>query len=353
MAQPVSLPHIWPPRRLPAVLRLAPLLVALAGALAVATIYGDVDLPAGETLSIILTKLGLMHSSWPAQDVAIIWSIRFPRVVGVAFIGAALALAGLLFQAVLRNPLADPYVIGTSAGAQVGVTVVLISGLSFSFLGFGPLQIASFAGALATVLFVYGLARTSGRTPVVTLLLAGFVLSSFLISTTLFLAEAFNQVQEIMGWTLGGVSISRWSQLGVAAPTIVAAGCVTFVLSRRLDAVLLGEEQAMHLGVRVERLKIVAIVMAALLTAMAVTLAGIVPFVGLVVPHACRMIYGPAHRLLVPAAALGGATFLVVTDLVARTILAPNMMPLGVMAAVIGAPFFLHLLRRTRREYAL
>jgi iron complex transport system permease protein len=353
MDQPASLSPWTPPRRLPAALKLLPLVCALLAALCLATALGDVDIPAGETLSIILTRLGIAHATWPAQDVAIIWWIRFPRVVGVGLVGAALGLAGLLFQAVLRNPLADPYVIGTAAGAQLGVTIALLAGATFSILGFGALQLAAFAGAIVTVFLVYGLARTGGRTPVVTLLLAGFVLSSFLISGTMFLAEASNRVDQMLSWTLGGVSIDHWSQLGVAAPAVVVGAAVCFLFARQLDAVLLGEEQALHLGVPVEQLKVAAILLAALLTGVAVTLSGIVPFVGLVIPHAARLVYGPGHRVLVPAVALGGATFLVLTDLVARTVLAPTLMPLGIMAAILGAPFFLHLLRRARREYGL
>jgi iron complex transport system permease protein len=326
---------------------------ALLAALCLATALGDVDIPAGETVSIILTRLGILHAAWPAQDVAIIWWIRFPRVVGVGLVGAGLALAGLLFQAVLRNPLADPYVIGTAAGAQLGVTIALLTGAAFSVFGFGPLQLAAFVGAIATVFLVYGLARTGGRTPVVTLLLAGFVLSSFLISGTMFLAEATNRVDQIMVWTLGGVAIDHWSQLVVAVPVVLGGAALAFLFARQFDAVLLGEEQAMHLGVPVEQVKIGAILLAALLTGMAVTLSGIVPFVGLVVPHAARLVYGPGHRVLVPAVALGGATFLVITDLIARTVLAPNLMPLGIMAAILGAPFFLHLLRRARHEYGV
>jgi iron complex transport system permease protein len=355
MAQSLSIPRADQARTVPLTVRLLPLLGALIVSIVAATIFGDVNVPVGETLSIIGTHLHLfhIHTGWSAGDDAIIWSIRLPRVVGVAFIGAALALAGLLFQAVLRNPLADPYVIGTAAGAQLGVTAAILSPLAFSFLGFGPLQIAAFAGAVLTVMLVYGLARTGGRTSLVTLLLGGFVMSSFLISATTFLAEASHRTEEILTWTLGGVSISQWGQLGVGVPVVVAGAAVCALLARQLDVILLGEEQAMHVGVRVERLKIGAIVLASLLTAIAVTLSGIVPFVGLVVPHTARIIYGPAHRVLVPAVALGGATFLVLTDLIARTILAPTEIPLGIMAAILGAPFFLHLLRRSRREYGL
>lgn len=317
--------------------------------------FGAVSLPAGETLSIVLYKLGILreHPWWSAGDEAIVWSIRLPRVLGVALIGSALGLAGLLFQAVLRNPLADPYVIGTSAGAQLGVTAAIISPISFSLLGFGSIQVAAFAGALLTVATVYLLARTGGRTPVVTLLLAGFVLSSFLISATSFLAAASHRLDQILSWTLGGVAVTGWEQLGVAAPTILVCAVLAGILSRYLDTLLLGEEGAMHLGVPVERLKVGAVVLAALLTATAVTLSGIVAFVGLVVPHAARLIFGAGHRVLVPATALGGATFLVLADLAARMVLAPTEIPLGIMAAILGAPFFLHLLRQSRRAYGI
>ena len=329
---------------------------ALIVALALAMMVGTVTISPQETGQILLYKLGLYgnHATWPSTDQAIVWEIRLPRVMAAALVGAALGTAGTLFQAVLRNPLADPYVIGTSAGAQLGVAIAFLFPVQIVFLRFGPLQVLAFAGALLTVLFVYTLARTGGRTAVVTLLLAGFVVSSFLISGTTFLMMAGNRMNEVMTWTMGGgIDVTDLAQLAGVGPLILAAVFAAYLLAARLDVLLLGEEHAMHLGIRVERLKLGAIVLASLLTGLAVALAGIVAFVGLVVPHTARMIFGPGHRLLVPTSAAGGALFLVLADALARVVLRPTVVPLGVITAVVGAPFFLHLLRRARRDYAL
>ncbi|HLJ67136.1 MAG TPA: iron ABC transporter permease [Chloroflexota bacterium] len=328
--------------------------VALAGSLLLGLLFGPVHVPPGSVVGIVAHHLGIYQEApnWgPAED-QIVWNIRLPEVLAAALVGAALSLAGALFQAVLRNPLADPYVIGTSAGAQLGVTIALILPIQFAVAGFGSVQILAFAGALATVLLVYLLARSGGTTPVVTLILAGFVTSSFLVSVTSFLAVVSTHMSQIVTWTMGGVQVGEWGQLGLIAPIILVACGVALMLSPQLDALLLGEEQAAHLGIRVERLKLGAVVVASLVTALAVTLAGIVAFVGLIIPHAVRLVYGPGHRVLLPAAAALGGTFVVLVDLLARTVVAPTQLPLGVMTAVVGAPFFLHLLRRGRREYA-
>lgn len=335
--------------------RLALLPGVLTVAMLLALFFGTVTLSPTETLQILLHRMGLYTGrvTWPATDEAIIWSIRLPRVLAGALVGAALGVAGTLFQAVLRNPLADPYIIGTSAGAQLGVSIMLLVPIDVGVFGFGPVQVAAFCGATVTVLFVYGLARTHGRTPVVTLLLAGFVVSSFLISLSSFLISVSNHMTQVMNWTMGSVDVSEFSQLGLTGPLVIGAALLAFALAHQMDVVLLGEAQAAHLGIRVERLKIAGIVLGALLTALAVSLAGVVPFVGLIVPHTARLLYGPAHRILVPTAALGGALFVVLVDLIARTVIAPTEIPLGVMTAVVGAPFFLHLLRRSRRDYAV
>jgi iron complex transport system permease protein len=302
-----------------------------------------------------LYKFGLYagHHDWSAADQSIVWDLRLPRVIAAALVGGSLGVAGALFQAVLRNPLADPYVIGTSAGAQLGVTVALVLSVSYTVAGFGAVQVCAFIGALLTVFFVYALARTAGQTPIVTLILAGFVVSSFLISGATFLMMATGRTNEVVGWTMGSLDVSDLSQVAVSGPLILLAACGAVLLWRQLDVMMLGEEPARHLGVRIESVKLLAIVLGALLTALAVGLAGIIPFVGLVVPHAVRLVYGPAHRVLIPAAGLAGAVFVVLADLVARVAIAPTPVPLGVVTVVIGAPFFLHLLRRSRRAYAL
>lgn len=338
---------------------LAPLPVVLLGVLILALMVGSVAIPPSTVIQILLHKTGLDTGrvTWSAGTESIIWQIRLPRVLGVALVGGALALAGALFQAVLRNPLADPYVIGTSAGAQLGVTAVFILPIQLSVDGFGAPQLAAFAGALLTVLFVYSLARVGGTVPVVTLILAGFVVSSFLISTTTFLTflgpNIGDRLTQVLDWTLGGVQIDAWSQLAVTAPLVLAGAGLAILLAHPLNLVLLGESQAAHLGLRVERLKLAVIALAAFLTALAVTLAGVVAFVGLVVPHAMRLIYGPGHRVLLPASCLAGATFVVLCDLLARVVVAPTEIPLGVVTAILGAPFFLYLLRRSRRDYGV
>lgn len=335
--------------------RLGILAAALLAAGVAGVLYSSTTIAPAETIRILLAGLGLYggHRTWPLTDALIIWQLRVPRVAAAALVGGGLAVAGALYQAVLRNPLADPYVIGTAAGAQLGMIVSLLLPVQIAVLGFGTLQVFAFAAALATVMLVYGLARTGGRTPIVTLLLAGFVLSSFLISASTFLMMVSDRFEQAMEWTMGSLDVSEMSQLTVVGPIMLLLVGGAILLSRPLDVMVLGEEQAGHLGIHVERLKLVAVLVATLLTALAVTLAGIVAFVGLVAPHAVRLVYGPSHRLLIPASALAGAIFVVIADLISRVALAPVPIPLSIVTAVIGAPLFLHLLRRSRRAYGV
>jgi len=293
--------------------------------------------------------------TWSPQDEAIFFAIRLPRVAGAAAVGAALAGAGVLFQGLLRNPLADPYALGVSGGAALGGAAGFLLSLSFGVLGFSPVPLLAFVGAMAAMFIVYGLARVGGRAPIINLLLAGFAISAIMGYSVSFLLILNDRLQlnlpRVYSWLLGGIAVTQWSQLALVAPLVLVALTGGWMLGYTLDAFGLGEEAAQQLGIRVERDKRAIIVLGSLLTAAAVAVGGLIGFVGLFAPHVTRMIVGPSHRRLLPAAALVGATFLVLADLLARAVMAPTEIPVGILTAFVGGPFFLWLLRRERREY--
>ncbi|HET8844678.1 MAG TPA: iron chelate uptake ABC transporter family permease subunit [Ktedonobacteraceae bacterium] len=347
---------------LPTWITLPSLVLLLLAALLLGVSFGSTAIPFGAILQVLLNGTGLFHFArqWDPATEIIIWQLRLPLVVGVALVGAALAVAGTLFQAILRNPLADPFLIGTSSGAALGATIAFVIpfAAASAYSEFFPLtSLLAFLGAILTVFVVYLLAHSGGETPVVTLLLAGVVLNAVLVAAQTVLltfAPAGSQLRGIaavFNWLSGGVSVTGWS------PVILVGGIISFgillalLLSGVLDAFGLGEESAAYLGLHVERYKLLVIGLASLITAAAVSISGLIGFVGLVTPHILRLILGPRHRLLVPASALGGAIFLILANLLARAILAPNVLPDGVFTALIGAPFFLFLLRKSRRTY--
>ncbi len=336
-------------------------MAVLLGMLIVAVVQGAalgaVPIPPSRVLEIALDGIpGLgIEGSWSAAESAIVRDVRLPRVATAAAVGAALALAGVLFQGLLRNPLADPYVIGTAAGAALGATVanLLPAASLFALQGFTLVPPAAFLGALGAVLLVYQLSRVGPRTPIVTLLLAGFALSSILTASVAFLWLTSDvTLRRAMFWTLGGLSSSGWAQLMVVVPLVAGAALAARYFTGDLNALQLGEEAAAHVGVEVERRKLILLAIGSLLTAAAVSISGLIGFVGLVIPHIARLLLGPDHRTLIPAAALIGAGFLVAVDVLARTVMAPQEIPVGILTALIGAPFFLYLLRKTKREYS-
>jgi iron complex transport system permease protein len=333
------------------------LFVGLLIALVFATTIGSVPISAENIVQITLNSTGLFHfrQTWDTTDEIIIFQLRLPHVVGAALVGAALATGGVLFQGLLRNPLGDPYLIGISAGAGLGVTVGFAIPTSLIFLGFGQVAAFAFVGAVVAVMLVYWLARVGGRTPVVSLLLAGMVVTALMNAIQALLLYLYPGLQlrlrPVIGWLWGGIAVQDWGQVGLAALLIVGGILIALSFSTTLNALALGEEGATYLGINVERQKTLLIAVASLLTAASVTIAGLVGFVGLVVPHALRLLIGPSHRLLLPASALGGALFLVIADLLARALIAPSELPLGVLTALVGGPFFLYLLRRSGREY--
>jgi iron complex transport system permease protein len=333
---------------------LAILFALLIFAILIATAFGAVAMPVNTVAAIVIQHTFGIAPGVPidAAQESIVWELRLPRVLGAAFVGAALAAAGVLFQGLLRNPMADPYLLGTSGGAALAATIALLLPLSAGVLGFTFVPGAAFIGALTAVLLVYQIARVGARTPITTLLLSGFAVSSMMAAAMSFLMLLNqNTLARVVLWTMGGISASNWDALVIVAGMILLGFIAAFGLASDLNAFLLGEEQAAALGVVVERQKFFALVVGALLTGTAVAISGLVGFVGLIVPHVVRLLCGPDHRLLLPASFLGGALFLVVADLIARTVLAPSELPLGVVTAIIGSPFFIYLLRRSKREY--
>jgi len=342
--------------------RLVLILLLLGGGLValllLASAFGAVTIPLPDILKMALNKVAVFDFpfTWRAVDETIIFQIRLPRVVGGALVGAALATAGVLFQGLLRNPMADPYIIGTSAGAALGATIAMTLPINLAFLGFGLVPVAAFIGALATVILVYNLARVGGKTPIISMLLAGFVVSALLAAVMAFMISMSNRfdlnLHSVYSFLMGHISITSWGQIAIIAPLVIGGIIGARFFAFHLNAFSLGEEGAAYVGIEVERDKILILALGSLLTAAAVSISGLVGFVGLVVPHAVRLSLGPDHRFLLPASALAGAAFLVIADLLARTLLAPVEIPVGVITAIVGAPVFIYLLRHARREYA-
>jgi len=280
-------------------------------------------------------------------------AMRVSRVLLAVVAGAGLSVAGVIFQALLRNPLAEPYVLGVSSGAGVGAALAIVLGLG-GVLGVWAVPGFAFAGALLTILLVCALARQAGGAmPVQTLLLSGVVTSAVLGSVLMFMVSAApsEKLHNIMWWLLGNLQVADWALLRIVAALVAVGLAVTMLLARDLNVMTLGDEPARHLGLHVERSRKLFFVVASLMAGATVASCGLIGFVGLIVPHTLRMALGPDHRRLVPAAALSGATFLVLADSFARTAIAPLEIPIGVVTALLGGPFFLIMLRRRKSSY--
>jgi len=312
------------------------------------------QLPIGppEVVGSLLRAAGI-DNAWAPVDPLIeqtLWQIRLPRVVMSVAVGALLAVAGAVMQAIFANPLAEPGVVGVSSGAAVGAAIAITIGAT-AFGSWGSALFA-FAGGLAATLVVYAAARSQGRTEAVTLLLTGIAVNAFAgaaLALLMFVGDTASR-EQIIFWQLGSMNGTRWSEVAITVVVGTAAAAATIGLARRYDLLALGDRTAAHLGVKIERLRLVSIVLVALLTGVAVAFVGIIAFVGLVVPHVARMLLGPSNRVLLPVSLIGGATMLVYADLLARTIVPAADLPIGVLTSLIGGPFFFWLIRRNRRR---
>jgi iron complex transport system permease protein len=328
-------------------------LASLTAALVAGIVLGSVNLAPAETVAILLRRvLGLdIPVTWTPAAEVIVMDLRLPRVLTAMIVGTGLAVAGATFQGLLRNPLADPYVLGTASGAALGAAVAVLIPVRAVILEFGLLHGLAFVGALASVTLVYRLSRTSPLGPLTGLLLTGYAVGSLLaagLAMAMYLSGA--GLRQIFTYLLGSFDSASWIRFAVAAPLILLGSGFILLRARALNGFLLGEEAAAHLGVDVRRERAVLLALASLVTAASVAIAGLIGFVGLVVPHLVRLLVGPNARFVLPISALFGASLLAVADVIARLL---NGIPVGVVTAVIGAPFFLALLRRARTGYEL
>jgi cobalamin transport system permease protein len=339
-------------------LRRRPVLVAAAGvvllavALGAGLALGNVALPLGDTLAVLGHRLLGWPAAvtWPASTETIVLELRLPRIVAAMAVGTGLALAGVTYQGILRNPLADPYVLGTASGAALGAAVGVLVPVQVAILGLGLVNLLAFVGALAAVALVYRVSG-GGRGSTTAVLLTGYAVGSLLaagLSMAMFLSGA--NLRQIFFYLLGSFATVGWGQLTVGVPLIAAGSVLLLMQARTLNALLLGDDTAHNLGIDVGRQRTLLLATATLVTAACVSLAGLIGFVGLVVPHVVRLVVGPNARLVLPLSALYGASFLAFADLAARM---PGELPVGIITAVVGAPFFLALLHRFRSGYEL
>ncbi|MGE7911117.1 FecCD family ABC transporter permease [Lysinibacillus xylanilyticus] len=282
----------------------------------------------------------------------ILWKIRLPRVLLAGLVGASLAIAGAAFQGLLKNPLADPYTLGVSSGASVGAVLTIFFSISLPIVGHFTLPTFSMIGAILTMVAVMGFARIVDRSlKMETLILTGVIFSSFLGSLiSLMIALSGEELRQVIGWLLGSVSMRGWPYVQMIIPFVIIGSIMLWTQRRELNVLLYGEERAKHLGVNVKRSKYIILVGGSMLTGAAVAVSGTIGFVGLVVPHMTRMVWGSDHRHLLPLSFLNGATLLIICDLIARTIIVPRELPIGVITAFIGAPVFSYIFYKQRRS---
>jgi iron complex transport system permease protein len=310
---------------------------------------GSVRIPFTTVWQILISHLPLVNlsSDWSSTTDMIVVGIRLPRIFMAGMVGAALGVAGATYQGLFRNPLADPYLIGVAQGASLGAVAGFL--IPWSLESFSLIPILAFCGAIGAVSVVYLAGRVGKASPMTTLILAGVAIGAFLVSITSYLILiAPDKMPGIMAWLMGRFSMASWEQLKWISPYIIVGTIVILLFARPLNVLQLDEEQAQQLGINVERTKLILLVAATLITAAAVCFVGTIGFVGIIVPHAIRLIWGPDHRTLLPLSAVGGAILMILADTISRTAIPPTEIPVGVITAFIGAPFFIILLRRKK-----
>jgi len=329
-----------------------PTLLLLALALLLSVAVGSVFIPPATLLALFQAQFsGAELADWLKPYATILFALRLPRTALIAVTGAALAGSGAAYQGLFRNPLADPFLIGVASGAGLGAILAMTNKAQASVLGLYAVPIAAFIGALGTVLIVYELARVGRALPVTNLILAGVAISSFATAATSFLMiNATGELRSALVWLMGGSTMSGWQPVWAQLPYVAIGLGVLLTMGHALNVMQVGDEQAMQLGLPVERVRAIVILAASLTTAAAVSFAGVIGFVGLIVPHVVRMLWGSDYRRLLPLSVLTGAALLLIADVLARVIMAPQELPVGIIMSLAGAPFFLWVLRRSKNQ---
>ena len=332
------------------------LFIFLILSMGISLMIGSANIGIDETLKIIGSRIPILKNFVDESNInsnvgLIIFKVRLPRIILGSLVGASLAICGAVFQGVFKNPMADPYVLGVSSGAALGATLTIVFGVSASFVGVSVTMMGAFIGSLIATIVVHLISSIGGKTPTTTLLLSGIALNLFLSSLiSLMMSLNRDQVERIVFWTMGSLASANGTK-NIIVGIALMIGLVVFIShSKDLNLMLLGEDTAKNLGVNTEITKILLMVVASLVTGAAVSVSGIIGFVGIIVPHGVRLIIGPDHRKLLPLSALSGAVFLVITDTFARIIVAPGELPIGVVTSVFGAPYFMLLLYRKKKS---
>ena len=323
------------------------LVLILLSAIVIAGSLGSAGISFPDVVKIIVSPIPSIGDGIKDTSRIIIWKIRLPRIVLTVLVGMGLGTSGAVFQGIFRNPMANPYILGISSGAAFGVTLGMTMGLQITFLGIGAIPISAFAGAISASVVVYLI--SGGGKDILPLLLSGIAMGFFL-SAMMSLLMYFNrsQLENIVYWTMGSFNAASWRKVAITAPVVLPGSIFIILFARDLNLMILGEDSANSLGISVKKSRLIFLLVSTIITASAVAVSGVIGFVGLIVPHTMRIITGPDHRTLIPYSMLGGAILLLISDTIARTIIAPTEIPVGIVTSLLGAPFFLFLLNRMR-----
>ncbi|HEY9061700.1 MAG TPA: iron chelate uptake ABC transporter family permease subunit [Pseudobacteroides sp.] len=330
--------------------------IGLLAAIVLSATFGAAHISFMDAVLIMCSKIPIIGNYIPIHNIdaahtMIVLNLRLPRIILSALVGSALSVVGAALQGMFKNPMADPYVMGISSGASLGSAIAIVAGLEYTFSGIGLITMFAFTGSILTIICIYNIARVGNKIPSTTLLLAGIAINFMLLSmVSVIMVFNRDQVEKIVFWVMGSVSAASWNQIAFLFPMVLIGIIVILVFSRDLNLMSTGEETAKSLGTEVENVKKILIVICSILVAASVSVSGAIGFVGLIIPHAVRLLSGSDHRSLLPFSAVGGALFMVICDTISRSAAAPMEIPVGAVTSILGSPYFIYLLYKNKKK---